>query len=98
LLAGVYMNADRAFANVLLRRGLSAGSKIGEYLSDSVSRAARGKPLVHLADWMTERGLITADERRAVEDEIPATWLKNAHDNLTPVGWAGDTIAIYKMK
>ena len=96
-LAGVYLDADRMFAKELLRRGLVARSQIAEYQSDSESRRARGLPLVHIADWMAERGLITADERRVAEDEIPATWLRGVRDTLTPVGWAGDSIAIYRM-
>jgi hypothetical protein len=97
LLAGVYMEADRAFANELLTRGFASRSTIDEYLAYSESRAARGDPLVHLADWLTERHRITADQRRAAEDGIPATWLADARKNLSPIGWAGDSIAIYRM-
>ena len=97
LLAGIYMDADRVFANELLRRGFASRSTIDEYLGDSESRAAHGDPLVHIADWMTERGLITSDQRLAAEDGIPATWLRNARDKLTPIGWAGDSIAIYRI-
>ena len=97
LLAGIYMDADRVFANELLQRGFASRSTIDEYLGDSESRAAHGDPLVHIADWMTERGLITSDQRLAAEDGIPATWLRNARDKLTPVGWAGDSIAIYRI-
>jgi 4-amino-4-deoxy-L-arabinose transferase-like glycosyltransferase len=97
LLAGVYMDADRAFANELLTREFASRSTIDEYLVDSESRAARGAPLVHLADWLIDRGRITSEERRAAENGIPATWLANARDKLIPVGWAGDSIAIYRM-
>jgi 4-amino-4-deoxy-L-arabinose transferase-like glycosyltransferase len=97
LLAGVYMNADRALANELLQREIVSPSAIEAYLVESTSRAARGEALVHLGDWLTERELITADERRAVENDLPATWLRNARETLTPVGWAGDSIAIYRI-
>jgi hypothetical protein len=97
LLAGVYLDADRAFAKEIVRRGFVARSKIEEYSVGFEARRARGLPLVHVADWMAERGLITGAERRAAEDGIPATWLRNARDTLTPVGWAGDSIAIYRI-
>jgi hypothetical protein len=98
LLEGVYLNADRAFAMEIVRRGFVARTKVEEYLADSGARRARGLPLVHVVDWMAARGLIGADERRAAEDVIPATWLRNVRDRLTPVGWAGDSIAIYRVK
>lgn len=97
LLAGVDPNADRLFAKELLKRGVVPRDQIAAYQSDSELRRARGLPLVHIADWMVQRGLITADERRMADDVIPATWLRNARETLTPVGWAGDSIAIYRM-
>lgn len=98
LLTGVYMDADRKFAKELIRLELPAQSKIADYLADSVSRRDRGLPLVHMADWMVERKLMTPDERRAVEDGIPAAWLREVRETLTPIGWAGDSIAIYEMR
>jgi hypothetical protein len=98
LLAGVYMDADRTFLREVFRRGLVVQAKAEEYLADSEARRRRGMPQVRVADWMTERGLITAEQRREVEDGIPATWLRNVHDTLTPVAWAGDSIAIYELK
>jgi hypothetical protein len=97
LLAGVYMDADRTFANEILKRGFAARSAIEEYLRESESRAARGEPLVHLADWMVGRGVITADQRRAAEEGSPAAWLANVRTTMSPVGWAGDSIAIYRI-
>jgi 4-amino-4-deoxy-L-arabinose transferase-like glycosyltransferase len=97
LLTGIYLNADRTFANELLRRRFAERSEIEAYLDQSVARAERGDSHVPLADWMTERGMITADERRAAETDLPAAWLRDARDTLTPVGWAGDSIAIYRI-
>ena len=95
-LEGVYLDADRAFATEIVRRGFVPRSKVEEYLANNGARRARGLPLVHVADWMTARGLIDAEQRRAAEDVIPATWLRNVRDTLTPVAWAGDSIAIYE--
>jgi hypothetical protein len=97
LLTGVYMDADRAFAREILRRGFVEPAKIHEYLAFSESRQSQGLTLIHLPDWMSERGLLTAEQRRAAEDVIPATWLRKAHETLEPVGWAGDSIAIYRI-
>ncbi len=97
LLAGVYMDAERAFAREVFTRGLIADSSVEAYLADGQARRLRGLSPVPVADWLAERGLITAEQRREVEDGIPATWLKRVHDTLTPVGWAGDSIAIYRI-
>ena len=97
LLAGVYMDGDRAFANAILERGFADRSRVKEYLVDNGVRLREGLPLVHVADWMIARRYITADQRRAVEDGIPAAWLEHVRKTLTPVGWAGDSIAIYKL-
>jgi 4-amino-4-deoxy-L-arabinose transferase-like glycosyltransferase len=98
LLEGIYLDADRAFATEIVRRGFVPRSKVEEYLADSSARRVRGLPLVHVADWMAARHLIDADQRRAAEDVIPATWLRHVRDTLTPVGWAGDSIAIYRVE
>jgi Dolichyl-phosphate-mannose-protein mannosyltransferase len=97
LLAGVYMHGDRDFGSELERLRLVPRSKLDDYLADSVARRNGGLPLVHIADWMVERGLITADQRRMVEGRILASWLTNVRDTLQPVAWAGDSIAIYKL-
>ena len=92
------MQGDRDFAREIVRRRFVARSKVDDYLADNESRRLRGLPLVHVADWMAERGLITADQRRIAEDAIPATWIARVKDTLTPIGWAGDSIAIYQVK
>jgi hypothetical protein len=97
-LEGMYLDADRACATEIVRRGFVARSKVEEYLADSRARRARGLPLVHVADWMAARGLIDAEHRRAAEDVIPAAWLHHIRDTMTPVGWAGDSIAIYRIE
>jgi hypothetical protein len=97
-LEGIYLDGDRAFATEIVRRGFVPRSKVEEYLADSGVRRARGLPLVHVADWLAARGLIDAEHRRAAEDVIPAAWLRQVRDTLTPVGWAGDSIAIYRIE
>jgi hypothetical protein len=97
LLAGVDPNADRQFAKELLKSGVVARAQISAYQSDSESRREQGLPLVPIADWMVQRGLISADQRRAAEDVVPSAWLRNVRETLQPVDWAGDSIAIYRM-
>jgi hypothetical protein len=97
LLAGVYVNANRDFAKEIVRRGFVVRSKIEGYIADTEARSARGLPFALLSEWVVERGLVTPDQRQAAEDGIPATWLGIVRDTLTPVGWAGDSIAIYRM-
>jgi hypothetical protein len=98
LLAGVYMDGDREFAEAILEQGLVSRERVMEYLSENDSRVEQGEMLVHVADWMIARGYMTAVQRRAVEDSIPAVWLENVYKTQTPVGWAGDSIAIYRVR
>ena len=98
LLSGVYTEGDLSFARAILDRGVVARARITEYLTDNESRRARGQTLVHVADWMIARGYMTLEQRRAVEDGIPAAWLDTIYKTQTPVGWAGDSIAIYRME
>jgi hypothetical protein len=97
MLAGVYMRGDSAFASEILRRRFIARSDFETYRKEFDARRADGLPIVHVADWMTQRGLITPEQRRLVEEGLPATWLSHVKDTLTPVGWAGDSIAIYRI-
>ncbi len=98
LMTGLYLDADRAFSEEAVRRGFVDRAKIEEYLVDSGRRAEQGLALIHTADWMQARGFITAEKRREAEDAIPATWLKRLHDTAVPIGWAGDSIAIYHVE
>jgi len=98
LLAGVYTHGDLDFANEIVRRRAVAASAVTDYLADSDARSSRGLPMVHVADWMIERRLISEEQRRAVEATLPATWLTRIHERLKPVAWAGDSIAIYKLE
>jgi hypothetical protein len=97
LLAGVYTHYDNDFAREALRRRLVPRAKIDDFLADNEARRVQGLPLVHVADWMTARGLITAEQRREAEDGIPAVWLSTVYGSLVPVAWAGDSIAIYRI-
>jgi hypothetical protein len=80
-----------------LNRGLVSREQVAAYQRDSESRRTQGLALVPIADWMVERGLISADQRQAVDEAIPAAWIRNVRETLMPVGWAGDSIAIYRV-
>jgi hypothetical protein len=97
LLAGVYIDGDRAFANAIVERGFADQARLREFQMESGTRLRDGLPLVHLADWMVARRYITAEQRRVAESGIPAAWLQHVRRTLTPVGWAGDSIAIYRL-
>lgn len=98
LLNGVYMDGERTFARSLLERRIVARSKVEEYSLEIESQAKRGLPLVHIADWMVARGYVTVEQRREIEAEMPAAYLEHVYKTLTPVGWAGDSIAIYRIE
>jgi len=92
LLAGAYLDADRAFARESLRRGLVQRAAIDEYLT----LAASHRPT--FPDWLISRGLITQDQRRDVDDALPSSWITHIRDTQQPIAWAGDSIAIYRVE
>lgn len=97
LLAGVYMDGDRAFANAIVERGFADPAHVREFLVENRARMRDGLSLLRLADWMMARRYITSEQRRIAEAGIPAAWLEQARRTLTPVGRAGDSIVIYRV-
>jgi hypothetical protein len=97
LLQGLYLDTDRAFAVEAVRRGWVPRAMIEEYLEDRRARDLRGEPVRHLGPWMTERGVLTAEQARNIEDDLPGGWLARARDSWTPIGRAGDSILLYRV-
>ena len=92
LRAGAYLDADRAFARESLRQRLVPRAAIDEYLAVPASH----RPA--LPDWLISRSLITQDQRRAIDDTLPSSWLTHIRDTQQPIAWAGDSIAIYRVE
>jgi hypothetical protein len=92
LLAGVYLDADRAFAGESLRRGWVPRAAIDEFLAVPASQ----RPT--FPDWLISRGLITHDQRLSVDDALPSSWITHIRDTQRPIAWAGDSIAIYRVE
>jgi hypothetical protein len=46
---------------------------------------------------MTSAGLVTREQRAAIEADLVATWMDRVRTSMTPIGWAGDSIAIYRI-
>ena len=88
LLEGLYLDREREFAREAIRRGFTSRSAV-----EALLRAGQG----HVADRMTTAGLVTPDQRAAIEADLVATWMDRVRTTLTPIGWAGDSIAIYRI-
>jgi hypothetical protein len=88
LLQGLYLDREREFAREAIRRGFTTRSAV-----EALLRAGRG----HVADRMTTAGLVTPDQRAAIEADLVATWMERVRTTMTPIGWAGDSIAIYRI-
>ena len=88
LLQGLYLDRDRQFAREAIRRGMVTRARVEELL---LSRRGR------VADGMVAQGLLTPDQRRAIEQDLVATWMDRVRTTLTPIGRAGDSILIYRI-
>ena len=88
LLQGLYLDREREFAREAIRRGFTTRSAIEATL--------RGVS-AHVADRMTSAGLVTREQRAAIEADLVATWMERVRTTMTPIGWAGDSIAIYRI-
>jgi hypothetical protein len=98
LLHGLFLGTDRAFLIETVRHGWVSRQQAEEYLADRQARTDRGQPVRHAAPWMIERGLITREQAREIEDGLPGGWLARARDTWTPIGRAGDSILIYRVE
>jgi hypothetical protein len=88
LLQGLYLDHERQFAREAIRRGMVTRARVEEFL-----RSRRGR----VADGMVAQGLLTEDQRRAIEEDLVATWMDRVRTTLTPIGRAGDSILIYRI-
>jgi len=88
LLQGLYLDREREFAREAIRRGFTSRAPVEAFL-----RSRHGP----VADGMVAAGLVTADQRAAIEADLVATWMDRLRTTLTPIGWAGDSIAIYRI-
>jgi len=88
LLQGLYLDREREFAREAIRRGFTSRAPVEAFL-----RSRHGP----VADGMVAAGLVTADQRATIEADLVATWMDRLRTTLTPIGWAGDSIAIYRI-
>jgi hypothetical protein len=88
LLQGLYLDREREFAREAIRRGFTTRARVEALLRERSGR---------LADGMVAQGLVTPDQRAAIEADLVATWMERVRTTLTPIDWAGDSIAIYRI-
>jgi hypothetical protein len=88
LLQGLYLDREREFAREAIRRGLTTRERVEAFL-----RGRRGR----VADGMVAQGLVTREQRAAIEADLVGTWMDRVRTTMTPIGRAGDSILIYRI-
>ena len=97
LLHGVYLDRDREFAESAVRRGTLARVAVDEWLALRDREVAANRDVPDLATWAVAQGRI---DRDAADDALASTlWdlVRRIREGLVPVGYAGDSIRIYKL-
>ena len=88
LLQGLYLDREREFAREAIRRGFTTRSAVEALLREGPGR---------VVERMTSAGLVTREQRAAIEADLVATWMDRVRTSMTPIGWAGESIAIYRI-
>ena len=88
LLQGLYLDREREFAREAIRRGFTTRSAV-----EGLLRGGPGR----VTERMASGGLVTQEQRAAIEADLVATWMDRVRTTMTPMGWAGDSIAIYRI-
>lgn len=96
LLQGMYLNRDKFFADEALRRGLITPADIRTYMPMHDARMAAGS-FTPFADWLVETGKVSASTRREVEGSLLPAFMDTVRRDWKPIGWAGDSIALYRV-
>jgi hypothetical protein len=97
LLQGVYLNADRDFAEYAVRSGKLPGETIREWLDLRRDRIRDGKPVPPVGDWLVATGRLTDAERAEIERPLLSTLFRRIREKLEPIARAGDSIHVYRI-
>lgn len=96
LLQGMYVNRDKLFADEALRRGLVTVADVRAFAPIRESRVIAGS-FSAFADWLVETGRLSLDTRREIEASLLPAFLDTVRERWRPIGWAGDSIALYRV-
>jgi hypothetical protein len=94
---GLYLERDRELARAVFERGWMDNATIRRYTELRLTRIREAVPYPSFATWAVGEGLVTQAQVRAAEEDLLPTFFARLRDKQQPVGWAGDSIAIYRV-
>jgi hypothetical protein len=94
---GLYLERDRELARAAFTRGWLDVATIRRYAVLRQERIERATPYPAFGDWAVAEGLLTREQVAAAAEDLLATTFARLRDQETPVGFAGDSIAIYRV-
>ncbi len=97
LLQGFYTDPDKEFAKEVVGRGWASSGQLQDFVKYRERLFDVTRRVPSLGEWMVEKGILTPDQRRAVEEPLLTTWLLKIRETLVPVGRAGESSLIFRI-
>ncbi|HEX5042716.1 MAG TPA: glycosyltransferase family 39 protein [Candidatus Polarisedimenticolaceae bacterium] len=94
---GLYLERDRELARAVFDRGWMSNATIRRYTDLRMAGIREAVPYPSFSAWAVREGLLTEAQVRAAEEGLLSTLFARLRDKGTPVGFAGDSIAIYRV-
>lgn len=94
---GLYLERDRELARAVFERGWMDNATIGRYTALRLARIESATFYPPFGDWAVAEGLLAPEQVAEAREDLLATSFARLRDTQTPVGWAGDSIAIYRV-
>ena len=94
---GMYLERDRELAHAVFDRGWMDNATIRRYTDLRMARIREAVPYPSFATWAVTGGLLTEPQVEAAAEGLLPTLFARLRDTQAPVGWAGDSIVIYRV-
>ena len=94
---GMYLERDRELAHAVFDRGWMDNATIRRYTDLRMARIREAVPYPSFATWAVREGLLTEPQVEAAAEALLPTLFARLRDTQAPVGWAGDSIVIYRV-
>jgi hypothetical protein len=94
---GLYLERDRELARAVFERGWMDVPTIRRYTDLRLARIHAAIPYPTFAEWARAEGRLSEVQVRTAAEDLLPTLFARLRDTQQPVGWAGDSIVIYRV-
>jgi len=94
---GLYLERDRELARAVFNRGWMDVPTIRRYTDLRLARIREAVRYPTFAEWARAEGLLSEEQLRTAAEDLLPTLFARVRDTQQPVGWAGDSIVIYRV-